>query len=173
MRCHDQALGLECGELLAFSPELGHSVAKHMGSSVRASCTCGFSAAYTVGGAMRSHLTHSYFPYRCSPCGIVSVNVAADELLCPRNRAHKLTRIAGSRSERMEREKAEKDASAATQPSFLERIGLRKIKRPPDADPHFRVICQWDDHELYDQPYECPYCRQLTMRFTLAGTRFD
>lgn len=122
---------------------------------------------------MRSHLTHSYFPYRCSPCGIVSVNIAADEMVCPKNKAHNLTRIAGSHCERMEREKAEQGKFSAIKPSFLEWIGFRMIKLPPDPDPSPRVICQWGDHELYDQPYECPYCRQPTMRFASTGTRFD
>lgn len=144
-----------------------------MGSSVRASCSCGFSAVYMVGGAMRSHLTLSYFPYRCSPCGIVSVNIAADELVCPRNKAHKLTRIAGSYCERMEKEKAEQGKLSALKPSFLEWIGFRKMRLPTDPDPTPRVICQWGDHELYDQPYECPYCRQPTMRFAPTGTQFD
>lgn len=122
---------------------------------------------------MRSHQTHAYFPYRCSPCGIVSVNIAADELACPRSKYHKLTRIAGSRSERLVREKAEREKRAAMSSSFLQWIGLRKMKRLPTPDPSPRVICQWGDYELYDESYECPYCRQPTMRFAMTGTRFD
>ncbi len=144
-----------------------------MGSSVTALCRCGFSAACTIGGSMRSHLTHSYFPYRCSPCGIVSVNIAADEIVCPRNKAHKLTRIAGSWTERTEREKSEQENHSAIKPSLLERIGLRKRNQLSQPLSSPRVICQWGDHELYDQPYQCPYCRKETLRFTASVNRFD
>lgn len=144
-----------------------------MGSSVIALCQCGFSATYTVGGAMRSHLTHSYFPYRCSPCGIISVNIAVDEIVCPRNKAHKLTRIAGSWSERLEREKAEQEKHSAIKPSLLERIGLRKRKELSQPVVSPSVICQWGDNELYDQPYQCPYCRKEVLRFTASGNRSD
>ncbi len=122
---------------------------------------------------MRSHLTHAYFPYRCSPCGIVSVNIAADALVCPRNKAHKILRIAGSRSERLEREKAELDALPATKLSFLERIGLRRRNAILGTDSQPSVVCTWGDHELYDRPYECPYCKQSAMFFSETGTRFD
>lgn len=114
---------------------------------------------------MRSHLTHAYFPYRCSPCGIVSVNIAADTPVCPRNAAHKITRISGRQTER--------DKPPVSRPTFLERIGFRKRPAQQDRDDHPRIICAWGDHELYDQPYECPYCRQIAMRFAETGTRFD
>lgn len=142
-----------------------------MGSSVKALCPCGFSATYRVGGAMLSHRTHSYFPYRCSPCGIVSVNIAADELVCPNRKAHKITRIAGSQRERLEAEDAR---LAPKKKTLLEKIGLRVPKASSAPNPtSANVVCQWGDHELYDQPYQCPYCRQQTLRFTDAGIRFD
>lgn len=49
-------------------------------------------------------------------------------------------------------------------------IGSRDNSKNND---HPRIICAWGDHELYDQPYECPYCRKIAMRFTETGTRFD
>jgi hypothetical protein len=144
-----------------------------LGSSVIALCECGFTATYGVGGAMRSHLTHSYFPYRCSPCGMISVNIAADEIVCPSNKAHKLTRIAGSWTERSEREKADQEKQSAIKPSFLEWIGLRKRKALSQPVCSSSVICQWGDHELYDQPYQCPYCRKVALCFTESRNRFD
>lgn len=144
-----------------------------MGSSVRASCLCGFSAVYPVGGALRSHLTQSYFPYRCSPCGLISVNIAAEELICPRNQTHKLTRIAGSRTDRLQAEVAERKRQAANKSSFWHKFRLSKRAASQEVCAHPRVICEWGDHELYDQPYDCPYCRQKTMFFSSTGVRFD
>lgn len=144
-----------------------------MGTSVRAKCTCGFYAGFTIGGGMRSHLSQAYFPYRCSPCGLVSVNIAADELVCPRNKAHKITRIAGSRSKRQDLEPAEQPRPASIWQRFSDWLGLRGQvdRREPVEVTH--VVCQWGDHELYDHPYECPYCKDRTLHFEATGMRFD
>lgn len=122
---------------------------------------------------MRSHLTQAYFPYRCSPCGIVSVNIAADELACPRNKKHKLSRIAGSQSQRIESERTHQRGSYGVMMWFLELFGARKRPRPDRLAEIPRVVSQWGDHELYDQPYECPYCKKQALRFEATGMRFD
>ena len=46
-----------------------------MGSSVIASCPCGFEQGCTIGGSMTSFRTHSYFPFLCADCGLVSVKL--------------------------------------------------------------------------------------------------
>lgn len=144
-----------------------------MGTSIRAKCTCGFSAAFTIGGGMRSHLSQAYFPYRCSPCGLVSVNIAADELVCPRNKAHKISRIAGSRSKRLTLEQPEQFGSPSIWKRFSGWLGFGEEadRREPTEGTH--VVCQWGDHELYDHPYECPYCKDRTLYFEATGMRFD
>lgn len=144
-----------------------------MGSSVRASCHCGFKAAYSVGGSMSSHKTHSYFPYYCSPCGMVSVNISADALVCPNGKRHKLTKIAGSWSERLKRENSDSQSKMRRLEFFLGLISFHKAARNADTNASPNVICQWGDHELYDQAYPCPYCRMNTLRFSVPLVRFD
>jgi hypothetical protein len=145
-----------------------------MGTSVKASCSCGYQAAFPIGGGMHSHRSHSYFPYYCAACGsgIVSVNIANDTPACPWSPSHKISRIGGSYSDRLETQRAQ-EARKKSQPiSFLERIGLRTINpQPEQAEP--TIICQWDDHEILDQAYRCPMCRKTTLRFNNTGDRFD
>lgn len=123
---------------------------------------------------MRSHGSHSYFPYYCAACGsgIVSVNIANDTPACPWNPSHKISRIGGSYSDRRETQRAQ-EARKKSQPiSFLERIGLRnRNPQPEQAEP--TIICQWDDHEILDQAYRCPMCKETTLRFNNTGGRFD
>ena len=54
-----------------------------MGSMYSASCECGFSRTVRVGGGMRDHRTNSAFPFYCGHCGMVSVNISQDQLICP------------------------------------------------------------------------------------------
>lgn len=118
---------------------------------------------------MSSHQTHSYFPYHCSPCGIVSVNISADDLVCPNGVRYKLTKIAGSWSERLKIENSGSQSKMRRLEFFLGLIRLRKA----DTNASPNVICQWGDHELYDQAYLCPYCRMNTLRFSVPLDRFD
>lgn len=75
---------------------------------------------------MSSYRTHSYFPYRCGVCGIVSVNIAQDPMQCPKNPAHPIERIGGSFSDRIAREKAEEERLRPRKRPFLEWLGLWK-----------------------------------------------
>lgn len=56
-----------------------------MGSLSQAKCCCGFSQAVKVGGTMRDYLRCSTFPFYCSSCGIVEVNIATEGVhQCPK-----------------------------------------------------------------------------------------
>ena len=55
-----------------------------MGSIKNALCPCGFKSIITVGGNMRSFLDYSSFPFYCDCCGLVDVNVAKEDLHCPK-----------------------------------------------------------------------------------------
>ena len=55
-----------------------------MGSIRNVACPCGFKSPVTVGGSMRNFLEDSRFPFYCETCGIVDVNVAKDDLYCPK-----------------------------------------------------------------------------------------
>ena len=56
-----------------------------MGSLSMAKCPCGFSQTVKVGGTMRDFLKYSTFPFYCSSCGVVDVNVATEGVHeCPK-----------------------------------------------------------------------------------------
>ncbi len=100
-------------------------------------------------------------------CGIVPVDVAADELVCPRGSMHKIVRMGGSGEARVEQ--LELAQSAATTASFLQRIGVRKSDILPQPATPLEPILSVDDHELYDEPYYCPHCRKTELRFRYTG----
>lgn len=146
-----------------------------MGSQVRASCPCGYDEKFIIGGDRHSYRKYSYFPYHCSVCGIVEVNVAAKRAKCPNSADHEVTRIGGSLRERIAHTRAYAASLLPRKISFLERVGLFSPKPSPPIDqpPERRVVCQWEDHEIYNLPYKCPECGQITMQFKSTGLRFD
>jgi hypothetical protein len=90
-----------------------------MSKQFTATCTCGYSQNFAFGSpsGFQPHNKSNNFPYRCTLCGVVPVNVAAEVLVCPRGSKHEIVRMGGSRKERMER--LELARSAATTASFL------------------------------------------------------
>lgn len=140
-----------------------------MNQQFTATCTCGYSEVFAFGSAsgFQPYDKSNEFPYRCTLCGIVPVDVAADELVCPRGPKHKIMRIGGSYTER--KESLELAQSAATKPSFLQRIGIRKLNTLPQPAPCPEPILRVNDHELYDEPYYCPHCRKTELRFRYTG----
>ena len=146
-----------------------------MGSQIRATCPCGYKSTFTIGGSMKSHLTLSYFPYRCAVCGIVSTNVAEEPPKCPKNSSHTVARIGGSFSQRVAAERAAANAKKRKLRTLLEWLGLRKTppSRGPVPTPKRETCFSWRDHEIYDEPYECPKCAEVRLYFANTGLRFD
>lgn len=145
-----------------------------MGEIVSASCsTCGFDKLAEIGGGMEDHETHSYFPYLCEVCGMVSANIAEQIVVCPVDPQHRIARYGGSVSQRV----AEEPAGPAPErraTTLLERLGLRKRAVAQPA-PRFDVpaVCRWDDHEILFQAYECPSCHAQSLYFEDTGNFFD
>jgi hypothetical protein len=145
-----------------------------MGSQVCASCPCGYKETFTVGGSMSSYRTQSYFPFYCTGCGLVSVNVAQDELRCPNNKRHVITRV-----ENVSDTKRGEDSLAHTvnegKQAVLEWLGIRKAKSTQLVSElaYLDAACQWGDHVIYDEPYRCPKCSAVTLHFASTGLRFS
>lgn len=145
-----------------------------MGEVVRATCAgCGFVEKTEIGGGLFNSETHSYFPYLCDACGMVSVNIAQEPIVCPSDPTHRVIRYGSSNQERMAMERAEWKPEIP-KPTFLERIGLKRQKLPtmPSIESE-RPICQWGDHEILAGSYECPSCHELSLNFTATGEFFD
>ena len=54
-----------------------------MASLHSAYCKCGFDSSVFVGGNRETFLSLSFFPFYCKSCGLVTVNIHADKILCP------------------------------------------------------------------------------------------
>lgn len=145
-----------------------------MGSQVCASCPCGYKEIFTVGGSMSSYRTHSYFPFFCTECGLVSVNVAQDELRCPNNKRHIITMV-GNVSDTERETGLVGHASNPGKQGIFEWLGLRKAKPMQLVSElaHRNTACQWGDHIIYHEPYTCPKCRDVTLSFVSTGLRFS
>lgn len=140
-----------------------------MSEEFTAECTCGYSPSFAFGSpsGFQPHNKNNEFPYRCMLCGIVPVDVAADELVCPRGSKHKIVRMGGSGEVREER--LELAQSAATKAPFFQRIGMLKADILPQPAKRLEPILSVNDHELYDEPYYCPHCRKTELRFRYTG----
>lgn len=115
-----------------------------MGSKHTASCECGFSTEVSVGGSRSSFTTHSYFPFLCKQCGIVSVNVAKENIVCP-----------------------------TCQSEDVEQYGVEgasdlKLKQ---SNPYPRL--QNYDREAFQNGHKCPQCKKFTLTFSTATVRYS
>lgn len=140
-----------------------------MSEKFKAICTCGYSQDFVFGApsGLQPCNRSNHFPYRCTLCGIVSVDISADELACPRGPKHKIMRMGRSRAEYKEGFKgAQPDAITS---SFLQRIGIRKRDIPSRSIHISEPILSVDDHELYDESYDCPRCKKTELRFMYNG----
>ena len=54
-----------------------------MGSSQRAVCGCGYQTSVRIGGNRLDFHENSSFPFLCAKCGVVNVNIAKPERVCP------------------------------------------------------------------------------------------
>ena len=61
-----------------------------MSSTHNAHCQCGFIAFVCVGGLRATFKSKCYFPYYCNSCGIVDVNTANKNLICPKCKTTKV-----------------------------------------------------------------------------------
>lgn len=106
-------------------------------------------------------------------CGMVEVNIAHGSIVCPSDPTHRVIRYGSSCQERMAIERAEWKPQISN-PTWLERIGLKRqtlLSMPSTVSE--RPICQWGDHEILLEPYECPDCHKKTLFFAETGEFFD
>lgn len=76
-------------------------------------------------------------------------------------------RVGRSRAEYKEGFKgAQPEAIAA---SFLQRIGIGRRVIPSRSIHISEPILSVDDHELYDEPYDCSHCKKTELRFMYSG----
>jgi RNA polymerase subunit RPABC4/transcription elongation factor Spt4 len=54
-----------------------------MGQLVKAICNCGFIKDAPVGGGISTYKESATFPFYCRDCGLVNVNIAKGEKICP------------------------------------------------------------------------------------------
>lgn len=145
-----------------------------MGEVVRATCAgCGFDEETEIGGGLFNSETHSFFPYLCDVCGMVSANIAHQPIVCPSDPKHHIKRYGSCSKERMVREMAERNPEIP-QPAWWHRIGLKRQKLPTMLSSESEhPVCQWGDHEILAGRYECPTCHELSLSFTSTGEFFD
>jgi len=62
-----------------------------MGNIRDARCPCGFRSSVKIGGGMADHRENSAFPFHCKTCGLISVNVAKEERICPTCQSTEIT----------------------------------------------------------------------------------
>lgn len=144
-----------------------------MGSYISAICPCGFSAQCRLGGGMLSHHKDSRVPYLCETCGIVSVNVMAEKLVCPRRESHSIHPYASSSKDRRAAAKMEKQNFDEEMRLLRRLIRLILRQSDPEMAPKPDSVANWGDFEILDRFYRCPSCKGETMKFRPTGKHFD
>jgi len=136
-----------------------------MGSVHNASCPCGYTDEVTIGGGRLNFHEESAFPFYCSDCGLVEVNVAklsyhCTEATCPGCGKENITRYG------------------------IPPVSLHDL-RPPPAKKFWqfwkkkwtrshRAALQWGPLEATESDHLCPSCNNMTLNFDRRSTiRFD
>ena len=75
----------------------------------------------------------------------------------------------------MAKKKADEEQRKPRRRTFLEWLGLTAAPAQvvSEIPPEPWVRCQWGDHEIYDEPYECPKCGSDSLTFASTGLSFD
>ena len=121
-----------------------------MGSIHEASCECGFQKEVTVGGGRHSFRDKSSFPFYCTHCGMVNVNVAqlADgitETSCPTCGAAGAVQYG-----------VPPVSMHDTRPKL---VNFRVRKK--------QAALQWWKREASESGHLCPACHKMTLKFSL------
>ncbi len=107
-----------------------------MGSTHRATCTCGYESMVTVGGTKATFREVSYFPHYCRDCGLVEVNIAAvkgPKVPCPKC--------------------GQRDTHA---------YGTKTVS---DSKSRSQVAIAWGTYEAKEVGNRCPACKGMTLVF--------
>lgn len=115
-----------------------------MGSTHTASCECGFSTEVNVGGSRSSFATHSYFPYLCKQCGIVNVNITKENIFCPTCKSEVIDQYG---------------------------LGVASDLNLKQTNPYPRL--QNYAREAFQNGHKCPLCKNFTLSFSAATTRYS
>jgi RNA polymerase subunit RPABC4/transcription elongation factor Spt4 len=62
-----------------------------MGNIQNAQCECGFRKSVKIGGGMADYRENSAFPFYCKACGLISINIAKEERICPTCKSTEIT----------------------------------------------------------------------------------
>jgi predicted RNA-binding Zn-ribbon protein involved in translation (DUF1610 family) len=127
-----------------------------MGSVHNASCPCGYTDEVTIGGGRLTFLDQSAFPFYCSDCGLVEVNVAklsdhCTEAPCPSCGKENITRYG------------------------IPPVSLYDLRPPPAkkfwqvwrkkwSPSHSGALRCWN-LEASESGHICPSCREMTLKF--------
>ncbi len=119
-----------------------------MGSSIRATCPCGYHASSLIGGGRMNFETTCYFPCLCETCqAMVQANLFARKVRCPQCGGGAVVPYT--------------DSSLAGTP------GEGVIEEWNTQDKLSR------DLRLTDGNYKCPKCGHFTLKFTSGEMCWD
>lgn len=119
-----------------------------MGSSVTASCECGYRASALIGGGMANFMDVCYFPALCNDCKeIVQVNLLSKRKLCPKCKRSQVLPYDDNK--------------------LVGKLGKNEIITWNMEDLLGRVL------RLTDGIYLCPACEEFKLRFEPGDILFD
>lgn len=131
-----------------------------MGMMLEMKCGCGYSADISIGGNRRNHTTVCMFPHFCDHCGVVNVNVLADQPCCPKCSNADIVMYGEVQHTK------EFKLFGKSFPS-LDRDYWTHDKRVtrPSGDNYE----SWSNLRLPDGDHLCPACSKMTLRLYRGG----
>ena len=119
-----------------------------MGSSVKASCKCGYAESILIGGGMSNFKTTCYFPCLCESCNeIVEENLLNKQLKCPKC--------------------GKTGIVPYDDPKLIKTQGAEVVEEWDVSDALGRSL------KLTNGNYLCPKCQQFGVTFTDEGFCWD
>lgn len=130
-----------------------------MGSQYEAYCGCGFTTEVTVGGSRSGFTKNSGFPFSCTKCGVVDVNVAKLEddvyqVICPQCGTGGCTQYGVPPV----------SVHDLRPQSWLRRMVGKKSK---ENEPEH---ISWGNRQASQKGHRCPSCNEMTLEFSQYPT---
>ena len=119
-----------------------------MGTSVQATCECGFNEDFSIGGGFVGN--QFLFPCLCRHCKrIVEANLLNKRVVCPKCRRKNI--VPYDQAELVQQENGE----------VVESWCERKL-----TQENGEVVESWCERKLTDDPHYCPLCDSFRLRFS-------
>lgn len=125
-----------------------------MGTMASMDCGCGYRAMAIIGASRREFAKVFKFPHYCEKCGVVSVDLLSDEVVCPTCGTNEVIRYGQKSEEKL-------GSILGVRAAFRNKVVQVHDERV--TKPDGRKFASWSDYSITVGSHLCPACANFTL----------